>query len=736
VTKEIIERYFRGNYKRFFRKYLSDAKLYYGSEGKATCPFHNDSQPSLCFNNQSGTFYCHGCGAKGDIFNFYGMKNHLDIRLEFPKIIQGIAKDFGILVKEQRQKIVKTYDYKDAMGRLLYQVCRYEPKDFKQRRPDGKDRWVWNLKGIAPVIYRLPEVLKAQEIIVVEGEKDADNLFDLGFTATTSPMGAGKGKWRAKYSEYLRGKSVVLCPDNDRPGRQFMDSVGEALQGIAASVKILLLPDIAEKEDVSDFIARQPNKEAAFECLCIMIESAPPWKPQEKGSTTLLSSNTSCFQPTDLGNSERLIHYHGQNIRFCYPWGKWLSWTGKQWRIDESGEIERMAKKTVRLICKEVKSDHGSEKAKEIYRHAGRSEAESRIKAMISLARMEVPIMPNDLDLDPYLFNLQNGTINLKTGELLPHRSDNLISKIIPASYEPTSDCPTWKMFLDRIFKGKLALIEYCRRIVGYSLTGDTSEQCFFLLWGTGSNGKSTFLETIRALTGDYSQQADFSTFLAKKNDGGASNDLAALKGARVVCASEAGASRSLNEALIKQITGGEAIRARFLYGEYFEFRPEFKLFLATNHKPRIRDTDNGIWRRVRLIPFEVTIPKEEQDSKLLEKLKGELPGILNWALEGCREWIDKGLNEPDEVLAATTEYRTAEDAIGGFIEDRCILSSTARIKTCDLKKAYKEWCEVNEEETIHPRTFSSLLESRGCKPGRDWQGRYWEGIELKTMTP
>jgi len=238
VTKETIERYFKRNYKRFFRKYLADAWLNSGSEGKATCPFHNDSKPSFCFNNESGTFYCHGCGAKGDIFYFYGMKNDLDIRLEFPKIIQGIAKDFGISVKEQRPKIVKTYDYRDAMGRLLYQVCRFKPKNFKQRRPDGKGGWVWNLKGIEPVLYRLPEILKAQEIIVVEGEKDVDNLFNLGFTATTSPMGGGRGKWRAKYSEYLQGKRVVLCPDNDQTGFEFIDSVGEALQGVAVSRKL------------------------------------------------------------------------------------------------------------------------------------------------------------------------------------------------------------------------------------------------------------------------------------------------------------------------------------------------------------------------------------------------------------------------------------------------------------------------------------------------------------------
>lgn len=373
-----------------------------------------------------------------------------------------------------------------------------------------------------------------------------------------------------------------------------------------------------------------------------------------------------------------------------------------------------------------------SDQVKAIYKHAGQSETNFRLRAMISLARMDVPIMPSELDQDKYLLNALNGTLDLKTGKLLSHCRDNLITKLAPVKYDPDAECPGWTAFLDRIMGGNSGLINFLKQIVGYALTGDTTEQCFFLLYGCGENGKSTFIETIRFLLGDYSQQADFSTFLAKRFDTGGSNDLAALKGARFVSACEANAGRSLNESLVKQLTGGEAVRVRFLYSEFFEFYPMFKLFLATNHRPRIKNQDNAIWRRVKLIPFAVTIPKAEQDSRLLQKLTAETPGILNWALQGCREWLEHGLAEPEEVAEATAEYRAAEDVLGAFLEDRCVLDPAARVNTSDLKKAYASWCEANSEDPVYFKTFADQLETRGCKPIRDWQGRSWKGIELK----
>ncbi len=727
-----IKERFAGDYREFYTRYLPDAKLNGGSQGTACCPFHPDSNPSLSINRKNGFFKCFGCDAEGDIFSFYAKQHGVDVRRDFQAVLSGIAEDFGIAMTAANPLIVKTYDYSDKNGGLLFQVCRMEPKSFRQRRPDGKGGWIWNLKGVVPVLYRLPELLKAKEVIVSEGEKDCDNLRSLDFTATCNPGGAGK--WRPKYSEALRGKRVLLCGDNDEAGRRHVALVGAALQGIAASVRVLELPGLGEKKDVSDFIARQPDRDAAIEHLSILIENAPAWTSapaHDVRDFVLEKTLLPTFKLTDLGNAERLVNLHGPDLRYCYPWGKWLVWAEGRWTVDCQGEVERRAKKTVRAISHEITPETDENRAKELYKHAASSESVSRQKAMVEAARSQLPVMPEQLDREPYLFNVINGTVDLRTGKLYPHRREDMLSKLSSVEYDLKADCPAWCGFLDRIFGGNSELISHIQRVVGYALTGATTEQCFFLLYGTGANGKSTFLEVIRALIGEYGQQADCQTFLVRRVENSQSNDIASLKGARVVTASEAGSGRALNEALIKTVTGGEPVRARFLYGEYFEFKPQFKLFLRRTTSPGFGTRTSASGVRVRLIPFEVTIPPDEQDPKLLEKLTTELPGILNWALAGCRECQRIGLAEPDEVQAATNNYRVGEDLLASFFEDACTFSPACKVRTGDLKEAYSSWCEKNSEDQVSWKVFASHLEARGCKPCKSGGSRFWRGLGL-----
>lgn len=250
--KDEILSYFKGNYKEFYSKYLPEIKKIGSEEYRARCPFgdHPDNNPSLSINDESGKFYCHGCGRKGHIFHFYAKINGLDTKHDFPKILRGIISDFNLPFEEIKPRIVKTYDYTDANGQLLFQVVRYQPKNFKQRQPDGKGSWIWNLKGLQPVLYKLPDVLRANEVLIVEGEKDADALAELGLIATTCPMGAKK--WRPEYNEALRGKDVVLIPDNDLEGKEHMTQVGISLNGSVNSLKWLELPNLPSKGDVSD----------------------------------------------------------------------------------------------------------------------------------------------------------------------------------------------------------------------------------------------------------------------------------------------------------------------------------------------------------------------------------------------------------------------------------------------------------------------------------------------------
>jgi putative DNA primase/helicase len=442
------------------------------------------------------------------------------------------------------------------------------------------------------------------------------------------------------------------------------------------------------------------------------------------------------FNLTDIGNGQRLVARHGGDLRYCYPWGKWLVWDSQRWGKDLTGEVDRRAKETVRSIYAEASTIQDKSLRGATVEHARRSESDSKRQAMINSAKSEpdIPIMPDDLDRDSWLLNLLNGTLDLKAGELKPHRRRDLISKLAPVKYDHEAECPEWWKFLERIFNQDFDLIHFLQKAVGYALTGSTREQCLFFLYGLGANGKSTFLDVIQTMLGDYATQTTSETFMLKRQGGQITNDVADLRGARFVSAVEIESGRRMAEVLIKQMTGGDRLKARFLYSEYFEFKPEFKIFLAANHKPVIRGTDNAIWRRIHLIPFTVQIPREEQDRELPEKLKGELPGILNWAIEGCIEWQDHDLAPPQVVHNATQEYRTEMDVLADFLAEYCIVAPGASASAKDLYESYHQWAEDNgEKRPLSQKAFGGSLTERGFVRGRSTGAKHcWWGIGLR----
>ena len=420
---------------------------------------------------------------------------------------------------------------------------------------------------------------------------------------------------------------------------------------------------------------------------------------------------------TDYGNAERLVDRFGDNIRYCFE-QDWLIWTGKRWTEDKTGQLMRYAKETVRHIYGEAERSEDKDTRKKIASHALNSEKRDRLKAMIDLARDEagIPTRATMLDIDPLAFNVLNGTLDLKSGQLKPHNRSDLITKITHVEYLPDAECPHWLAFLDRIFNNDKTMIGFLQQGIGYSLTGLTVEQIFFLLYGTGSNGKSTFLEIIKLLLGDYSKATNFTTFLEKQGDG-IRNDLAGLAGARFVIAKEAKMGKGFDESVIKELTGGDTISARFLRKEFFEFKPAFKIWLAANHKPRIKEQSTGIWRRVRLIPFEVQIPEEEADRDLITKLQSELSGILNWALEGCLAWQKAGkLMIPGRVKDATEAYKSESDRLREFITENCFTGRATKFSVIfsTLYSAYVTWCKSNDEMPLGKMSFRSALEERG----------------------
>jgi putative DNA primase/helicase len=435
---------------------------------------------------------------------------------------------------------------------------------------------------------------------------------------------------------------------------------------------------------------------------------------------------------TDLGNSKRYLDRHGHNVRFWTQRGRWLVWDEQRWKVDQHRAVE-LAKDTVEHIPREALQDGLEAKQRNaILTWAKTSENITRIGAVTSLARSARAIDTDMLDQDLMVLCCNNGTLDLKTGEMRAHRQKDLITKLAPVDYDPDAECPLWMEFLNRVMNGKSTLVSYLQRAVGYSLTGLTDEQCLFFLYGTGANGKSTFLETIQTMLGeDFTRQMDFTDLDANNVDQHPAR-FAKLVGARWVTAVESEQGRRLAEVVVKQMTGGDRMSARFMRQDFFEFVPQFKLWLAGNHKPIIRGTDEGIWRRIKLVPFTVTIPEEERDKQLKAKLLEELPGIFAWAVKGCLIWQADGLQDPKEVTAATASYRGEMDILAGFLAEHCIVRPGVRCASKDLYDAYRRWAEEGGERAFGKRKLGQLLQDRGFTQYRTKKQRGWDGLTLR----
>lgn len=387
----------------------------------------------------------------------------------------------------------------------------------------------------------------------------------------------------------------------------------------------------------------------------------------------------------DIFNARVFSDTFQGKIIWAKNYGGWFIWSGQVWDCDRNDRIKRFMIHIYDAM--RVRPIEGTPEMRDAWiRHVKSTGQNARLDAALASAKtmMSVDFI---FDSNPFLLNCPNGVVNLKTGEFKPHNPLFYQTKICEVNYYPKAECPRWRQFLREIFCEDIEVIHYMQKVIGYALSGSIEEECFFILYGSGGNGKSKFIETIAWVLNNYATACSAKTILQKENSNGINNDVARLAGARFVRTSENSRNLNLDDSLMKSLTGGEKITARFLYSDNFEFHPACKIFLSTNYKPGIGGTDDGIWRRIRMIPFNLKLKPEQIDRNLSEKLKIEAEGILNWAIEGCLLWQKEGLNSPPKVQKAINEYKQEEDKIGGFIEDECEIIKEGYIPTLLFKE-------------------------------------------------
>ena len=498
---------------------------------------------------------------------------------------------------------------------------------------------------------------------------------------------------------------------------------------------------------------------------------APARTVKEPAGETALNP----YRGTDDANADLLIELHGADIRFCPPWDKWILWTGNHWRIDDRLDIDRLAADVPKLIRSkaagltqqrqhlasqaaalmerinadgdqaELTDEHAKTRKAELalgnksdwlFKLAGNLEGTGRRGSMLTATRHKVVIHHSELDQFPSLINASNGTVDLKNGQLRPHDRAHLLTHCLEIPYVPNAAAPRWLAFLHSTFGGDAELIQFVQRAVGYSLTGDVREQVLLICHGVGSNGKSVFLNLLRKLLGSLAIQAAPDLLMADKQRRHPTEQ-ADLYGKRIIVCQETGEGRRFNETLVKQLTGGDGIRARRMHEDFWEFNPTHKLWISTNHKPEIRGTDYAIWRRIRLIPFNVTFTDDGEPRKnpaMERQLTAELPGILAWAVAGCLDWQRHGLQQPDAVKSATADYQAEQDVLATWLADCCVIEKRCEVKASELYASWRRWCEQRGEYVESQTKWGKRLTERGFLRDRKEDGFYYLGIKLNGL--
>ena len=694
-----------------------------------------DSLEVVLDGDKAGLWTDRATGAGGDIFDLIAVRSGLDVQADFIGVLQRAAEIMGRApltpARGQRRTppvddlgpATAKWDYLDASGQLLAVVYRYDPPGRrKEFRP-----WDARRRKMAPPeprpLYHQPGLTGAAQVILVEGEKCAQALIDAGITATTAMHGANAPVEKTDWSP-LAGKSVLIWPDRDKPGWDYAAQAAQAILGAGASSCHILYPpeDAAEGWDAADAL------DEGFDVAAFLAHGPRVQMHDITESPEPVIGHDESVWGTEDALALTFTRRYQRDWRYVAAWGRWLVWDGQRWRSEDT----LAATDLIRQVCRHAALQSHNPKT------AAKLATAGTVGGVERLARADRrhAATTGEWDADAWLLNTPGGVIDLRTGRQRPHERSDRMTRITTASLGRLADdaCPIWRQFLVEVTGGDIELQAYLQRMAGYALTGSTQEHALFFLYGTGANGKSVFVNTLATLLGDYAANAPMDTFMETRTDRHPT-DMAGLRGARFVAAIETEQGRRWAESKVKNLTGGDKISARFMRQDFFEFFPQFKLVVAGNHKPAIRNIDEAMKRRLHLIPFTITVPPERRDKHLQQKLLAERDGILAWAVQGCLDWQRLGrLDPPQQVLEATEEYFEAEDALGRWLDERCVCEANGKSLTAELFNDWKQWADAAGEFVGSQKRFSDLLITRGVEKWRNTVGlRGFRGIGLKS---
>jgi putative DNA primase/helicase len=693
-----------------------------------------------------------------------GNKLHSTVDAAARAAVWKMGQDTG---REHRETARSPFP--DAEGQVIAYEIRGEPLDavadehgktektFRTIHSDGNGWRVGDPQGLWP-IYDLPNVAKASGIVTLhEGVKAARAAQSIGLTATAFAHGAQapqKTDWTL-----MAGREVAYFPDNDEAGRKCAQAVAEILTSLTppAIVKIVALPGLPPKGDLYEFVeardAQLPNAIRAE--LEQLVAAAPVWTPPAAvevitsnigttGNPLDLAAQGRPLAKTDVGFAERVAYHHSDKAIFQSDAQVWLVWDGKRWRPDNGMVVmRRLVAETARTImaeCAKLPASLGNHERTDYFKFALRCEARDRINAAIELGAsfgMSKPL--SAFDHDPMTLNVANGTLDLRTGQLRPHRREDYLTKLSPVAFDPDVYDEIFARFIHHATSGDAELEAYLQRAAGYTLTGNIGEKCLFLVFSEKTDtGKTTHVSGMQTTMGDYALTLDFETLLENEKGNGPRYDLAKLRGARLAVASETKAGRRFSAELIKRLTGGDPIRAREIRESSVEFLPTHKLWLCTNHAPNLEDGgDEATWNRLRRVPFNNQIPRDQRDPRIKAALENpESPtarAFLAWSVAGCTAWQRDRLGTCLAVESSTAAYKEETDPLRDFVEDRCQIIKETTTPAKDLRAAYESWCEDNGVRyPLNPNRFAVCLQKHGALPHKGTGGaRVWRGISL-----